>query len=104
MFGSLGGTVPCSNSAKELYHAPLRPIESPEMPGVCGLLPGGTDIAHADIHDRGGTQAMKDNPFYVPRELKINNNRITTFGSTALKDAFDMVVENSKRYDIIMTI
>ena len=51
-----------------------------------------------------GVQAMKDNPFYVPRELKINNNRITNFGSTALKDAFDMVVENSKRYDIVMTI
>ena len=53
---------------------------------------------------RRDLQAMKDNPFYVPREMKINNNRITTFGSTALKDAFDMVVENSKRYDIVMTI
>ena len=50
------------------------------------------------------TQALKANPEYAPRELKMNSNYLTRMGQAVLTEALDMVYEMGGKREIVITM
>jgi len=48
-------------------------------------------------------QALKANPDFAPKELKVNANYIGRFGQVALTEALDMVYEMGGGREIVIT-
>lgn len=65
---------------------------------MCGL-----SLSASADHLSAFVQALKANPDFAPKELKVNANYIGRFGQVALTEALDMVYEMGGGREIVIT-